>query len=291
MVESVAEMVGFEVAVLSVVLDDELVPMAYIGPEELRNAVMQNDPVSVLDPIFEQAERWGRCAFLAAERLQGELEGHWVVTAPAQPDLADAWHPMDILLGVLTDDQGRLVGALSVDNPTSGRRPDAACRRLLERYAAQAERAVLTAFEREALVHQVAHMESARRLIRSASMQAQDSVDALLEHTHTPLVEGFGASGSWIQVLGRDRSHGRARSRSGGVVTLPDRVVDVAHHLAPLLWARAGGPGARPRRSHPTGPGAASCWRTPSSDWPTSTSPSPSASRWAPAPSAWASSR
>ena len=36
MVEAVAEMIGFEVAAPSVVLDGELVTMAYTGPEEFR---------------------------------------------------------------------------------------------------------------------------------------------------------------------------------------------------------------------------------------------------------------
>ncbi len=237
MAESVAEMVGFEVAILSVVLDGQLVTMSYAGPEELRAYVMEPDPVEVLDQVRAQAEHWGRFGFLAAEDFTGELEGHWVVTAPEQGDFPDAWHPMDVLIAFLTDEQGNLIGSLSVDKPISGRRPDAAQRRLLERYAAQTERAVMTAFERAALLQQIAHMETARRLIRSASVQAQDSVEALLDFTHAPLVEGFQATGSWIQVLdGRASGNGRARTRSGDVHELPDPVVALAHDLAPLLW-------------------------------------------------------
>ncbi|WP_309648693.1 GAF domain-containing sensor histidine kinase [Nocardioides sp.] len=141
-------------------------------------------------------------------------------------------------MALLTDDDGRLVGVLSVDRPVSGLRPDEPRRRLLERYAAQAERAVLTAFEREELVRRVAHAESARRLIRSASMPAQASLEAVLDHTHGPLVEGFGASGSWIQVLdpeGHDR--GRARAHDGTTIELTGRMVELAHRLAPRLWA------------------------------------------------------
>ena len=77
----------------------------------------------------------------------------------------------------------QIVAVLSVDRPVSGRRPDTTQRRLLERYAAQAEKAVITAFEREALVQQVAHAESARRLVRSASMPSRASLDAVLRHT------------------------------------------------------------------------------------------------------------
>lgn len=241
MVESVAEMIGFEVATLSVVLDGDLVTMAYTGPEEFADYLSSTDPVSVLDPVLAQAETWGRFRFLAAEDYDAsELEGHWMVVAEEQPGGPDAWDPMDVLVGLLTDDDGHLIGAMSVDRPVSGRRPDAAQRRLLERYAAQAERAVVTAFEREELVQQVAHAEAARRLIRSASMPDQASVEAVLDHTHQPLVEGFGASGSWIQVLdpdGRDGGGlGYARTREGEAVVLSDRMVDLAHRLAPRLW-------------------------------------------------------
>ncbi len=238
MVESVAEMIGFEVATLSVVLDGNLVTMAYTGPDEFSDYLTSTDPVSVLDPVLAQAETWGRFRFLAAEDYDASmLEGHWMVVAEEQGDTPDAWHPMDVLVGLLTDDEDRLIGAMSVDRPVSGRRPDAAQRRLLERYAAQAERAVVTAFEREALVQQVAHAEAARRLIRSASMPDQASLEAVLDHTHQPLVEGFGASGSWIQLLdAKGGGLGKARTREGEVVELSDRMVDLAHRLAPRLW-------------------------------------------------------
>jgi signal transduction histidine kinase len=237
MVESVAEMIGFEVAALSVVLDGELVTMAYTGPAEFREYLGQADPVSVLDPILEQAETWGRFRFLAAEDYDGGFEGHWVTMASEWADAPDSWNPLDVLMGFLTDDDGQLVGVLSVDRPPSGRRPDAAQRSLLERYAAQAERAVITAFEREEMVQQIAHAEAARRLVRSASMPAQASLEAVLSHTHQPLVEGFGAAGSWIQVLEpHGAGRGYARAREGAVVELSDRVVDLARLLAPRLW-------------------------------------------------------
>lgn len=239
MVESVAEMIGFEVAALSVVLEDELVTMAYTGPEQFRDYLIENaDPVSVLDPVLERGDTWGRFRFLPAERYDGQLDGHWVVTAAARAGLPDAWDPLDVLIGLLEDDDGRLVGVLSVDNPVSGRRPDRAQRRLLERYAAQAERAVLTAFEREQLVQQVAHAESARRLIRSTSMSTRASLDEVLRHTHRPLVEGFGASGTWIQVVGPGGGPGPgyARSYDGEPVHLADDVVRVACDIAPRLW-------------------------------------------------------
>ena len=239
MVESVAEMVGFEVATLSVVLGDQLVTMAYTGPEEFREYLEQPDPVSVLDPVLAKAEEWGRWRFLAAEAWDGpEPEGHWVYFEEDQADGPDAWHPRDALLAVLADDEGCMVGAMSLDRPANRRRPDARQRSLLERYAAQAERAVITAFEREELVRQVAHAESARQLIRSAAIPAQASLEAVLELVHRPLVDGFAATGSWIQVLDDDgRGRGYVRDHDGVLVPVSDRMVALAHDLAPRLWA------------------------------------------------------
>lgn len=237
LVESVAEMVGFRVAVLSVVIDGELVTMAYTGPEEHREWLSQTDPVHVLDPVLERASAWGRLRFLAAEDYDvEELEGHWVAMAEhgAGPD---AWHPHDALLATLRDDAGSLVGILSVDDPVSGRRPDAAQRRLLERYAAQAERGVITAVEREEMVKQIAHAESARRLVRDASAAGHDSLEAVVAHVHRPLVEGFDARGSWVHVVEPDGTgRGWARDLADEVVQLPADVVRLAEQLAPHLW-------------------------------------------------------
>lgn len=237
MAESVAAMVGFEVTALSVVIDDELVTVAYVGPEEYREFVEQPDSADILDPVLAAAEEWGpRVRFLAAAD-HGELAGHWVEFEQQRVDHPDAWDPQDVLVAVLTDDDGVMVGAVSVDQPLSGRRPDAVQRDLLERYAAQAERAVLNAFEREELVQQVAHAESARRMIRAASMPALPSLEAVLRSTHRPLVEGFAASGSWIHVLDTDCPGGNyARQHDGEMVTLPAEVIEESRRVAPRLW-------------------------------------------------------
>ncbi len=257
MVESVAEMVGFEVAALSVVLDGRLVVVAYTGPEEFRDAVYSGiDPVSILDPVLELGERWGRFRFLAADRYDGDLDGHWFVVAErSEVDAPDAWDPMDVLMAVLDDDDGRLVGCLSLDRPLSGRRPGLRLRDLLEKYAAQTERAVLTAFEREAMVQQIAHAEAARRLIRAASMPAQSSLEGVLNATHRPLLEGFGATGSWIELLEpRGPGRGHARTRDGHLVAIDARLHVLAGELARQMWRDQRAMVITDDASAPTGP-------------------------------------
>ena len=235
MVESVAEMVGFEVAALSVVLGEELVTLAYHGPEEHRAFVEEPDPVSVIDPVLERSEVWGpRLRFVSAETID-ELEGHWVEVEQVPTDHDDAWRSTDGLLAVLADDDGEVIGILAVDRPVDGRRPDERQCRLLERYAAQAERALLTTFEREALVAQVEHSDTARRLVRSALMPAHSSLEEVLRDTRKPLVEGFDARGSWIEVFGRS-GVGYARTGGDEVLEFSDALVRVAYDLAPSLW-------------------------------------------------------
>jgi len=239
MVESVAELVGFEIAALSVVLGDELVTLAYTGPEEHREYMEQPDPLSVLESVLAKAVPWGpRLRYLESTPVE-ELEGHWVHFEQVPTDHPDAWRADEELFAVLSDDDGVVVGILSVDRATSGRRPDARELGLLERYAAQAERAVLTLFERQELLEQVMRAESARRLIRSASRPTLGSLEDVLRHTHEQLVASFDARGSWLHVFQPDGPGvSVARTHTGAETPLP---VDLTHHVgdfAPDLWTQ-----------------------------------------------------
>jgi signal transduction histidine kinase len=239
MVESVAELVGFEVAALSVVLGDELVTLAYTGPEEHREYMEQPDPVSVLESVLAKAVPWGpRLRFLDATPVE-ELEGHWVHFDQVPTDHPDAWQPDEELFAVLSDDDGAVVGILSVDRATSGRRPDARELGLLERYAAQAERAVLTLFERQDLLEQVVRAESARQLIRSASRPTLGSLEDVLRHTHGQLVASFDARGSWLHVFQPEGPGvSVARTQAGAETPLPSDLADLVGKFAPDLWAQ-----------------------------------------------------
>ena len=152
--------------------------------------------------------------------------------------------PLDVLVGLLTDDDGRLVGILSVDNPVSGRRSDDAQRRLLERYAApgragRADRLL----EREDPCSR-SHAESARRLIRSTSMSTHASPLRRAWHNHRPLVEGSArAVADPGAHRGRRAGPGYARSHDGEMVHLGDDVVRVALRDRAAAVEGATGPG------------------------------------------------
>jgi signal transduction histidine kinase len=153
-------------------------------------------------------------------------------------DAPDAWGSDVGLLGVLSNDDGAVVGILSVDRPVSGRLPNERQCSLLERYAAQAERAVLTLFERQALLEQVAHAESARHLIRSASRPTHGSLEDVLRLTHDQLVASFDARGSWLHVFQPDGPGvGVVRTHTGEQVEIAPDVVHVVGEVASDLWA------------------------------------------------------
>ncbi len=117
-------------------------------------------------------------------------------------DAPDAWHPMDMLVSPLYDEQGELRGTLAIDVPRDGRRPDAERRRVLERFAGLAARAVSSALESEALAEQVAMAETVKRIVRNST--AQLSLAGLLESSQHTLRDGFAAAQVWIKTVADD---------------------------------------------------------------------------------------
>ena len=94
----------------------------------------------------------GLLRFVPHERLDAEVGESWAGSRTSTPRAEpDAWHPLDLLIAPLYDEKGELRGTLAIDLPEDGKRPGPARRQLLQRYAEQAGRAVITALEREAL--------------------------------------------------------------------------------------------------------------------------------------------
>ncbi|MBM7517768.1 sensor histidine kinase [Nocardioides nitrophenolicus] len=150
--EGVIEFAGFRVAAVSLVADGVLHTVAVVGDDDAAaQLVDQRTPVALLERELAPAEQWGALRFLPADRSGGHLAGHlWTSGAPPLAG-ADAWDPRDLICGLLRDSAGRLRGVLWVDLPTNGRRPDAAQRATLQMYVRLAERALVTALERDDL--------------------------------------------------------------------------------------------------------------------------------------------
>ena len=235
--EGVTAIAGWGVAAISVARDDgQMQVMAVAGSDEARIQLEgRRTPIAKLMTELEKADDWGPLKFVPHERLDlGEGEWGWI------PDVepiegADAWHPMDLLVAPLRDQDGTLRGSLSIDLPADGRRPGPDQRRVLETYAEQAARAVLTALEREELSAQVRLADTARRIVRQAS--GQQSLDHILETSRPALVEGFRALGMWIQTFDEDGlGKGSIYSADGTEVELPRELITIAEGAARELW-------------------------------------------------------
>ncbi|WP_143099749.1 sensor histidine kinase [Nocardioides psychrotolerans] len=235
--EGVTEMVGFQVAILSVVRDDSLRAVAVAGSESARERLINAvTPMEVIHQELAVADDWGRFKFVPSERAPADTaDWGWVPDLEPSDD-PDAWQALDLLVAPLRDASGEIVGLLSIDLPVNGRRPDSDQRTLLERYAAQAERAVLVALERQALSEQIRLATAAREIVRNASVQLH--VDDLLAQCGEALTHGFRAGGSWVQTFDEaGLSTGALHSAQGADIWLPDGLIEMAETSAHQLWA------------------------------------------------------
>ncbi|QZY28843.1 sensor histidine kinase [Nocardioides coralli] len=243
--EGVTDMVGFNLACISVVRtapdgSQDLEVLALGGSDYSAEMVVgRRTPLAGLLGELAKAEDWGRFRFLPHELLDTEdVENAygWVVPDLVPGEGPNAWHPLDLLVALLHDDHGNLRGSLAIDLPENGLRPDAEQRRLLEKFAVQAERAVVTHLEREELAEQVRLAETARTIVRSAS--AQDGLSAVLQQCQAGLVEGFRCHGSWIQTFDEDgRGSGAIHTSSSSQVVLPVELIGVATSAAQTCWS------------------------------------------------------
>ena len=118
--------------------------VAIVGPDDAtRNLLGTRATVETWLSLLDSCEQWGDLRFLdhrADQRIVTSIPG-WLPPVEASDD-PGAWHPEDSLLAPLYAPDGTLIGALSVDMPTSGRRPDALQCRLLEQFAVHAALAI-----------------------------------------------------------------------------------------------------------------------------------------------------
>ncbi len=233
--EGVTELVGFGVAVVSVVRNDQLEVVAVAGDEKVRSEISgTRTPIDTLQAELDKADSWGLMQFVPHERLNDEvLATGWV------PDIVplegpDAWHPLDLLIAPLHGSDGELLGTMAIDLPIDGRRPGPEQRRMLEKYAAQAGRAVVTALERERLAEQMRLATAARTIVRGAS--AQLSLDKLLAAVQPALVQGFGASGMWIETFDEMGGDGILYAGDGSRLTMPPELMQLAERAAHRCW-------------------------------------------------------
>jgi signal transduction histidine kinase len=241
-VEGLTELVGFGRAVMNVRRGDDLVVVAVAGVDRARRpdgtvedagAMLGTRwPVDQVEEMLEHAEDWGWFKFLPHGRVARSNWGWLGEDACVEGE--DGWHPEDGALAPIQDDTGRLVGAISVDGPRTGRYPDAAQRRVMDRHASQTAEVLLSALAREALERRLRLAEGARQLVRTASRHVP--LDRMLDETGPAFLEAFAAAGLWLRIQG---SSGAivAGTRDRLPVTLPSEELAAAvTSAAELLW-------------------------------------------------------
>lgn len=235
--ESVTELVGFEVAAISVARGDQTLEMvAVAGSDSARDALLgHRTPIAEIEQELVTAEHWGDLRFVPHERMNTPVERlGWVPDLEPSDDPA-MWHPLDLLLAPFYDDEGRLRGLLSVDVPTDLRRPGPAQRELLQRYAAHARRSLLTGIERAELAHQVRLAETARKIVRQVSSEL--SIERILSICQPAVATGFDAVGMWLQTFKdtgpeMDSVYGSTQ----GEIVIADEFKKLGRAAAELLW-------------------------------------------------------
>jgi signal transduction histidine kinase len=234
--EGVTELVGFGVAVVSIVRNDQLEVVAVAGDEKVRSEIHgTRTPINTLQAELDKADSWGLMQFVPHERLNDEVLATGWVPDIEPLDVPDAWHPLDLLIAPLYGSDGELLGTMAIDLPIDGRRPGPEKRRMLEKYAAQAGRAVITAVERERLAEQMRLATAARTIVRGAS--AQLSLDKLLASVQPALIQGFGATGMWIETFDEMGGDGILYAGDGSRLTMPPHLMQLAERAAHRCWS------------------------------------------------------
>ena len=242
--DGVTEVVGFEVAAISVVRDDDALQMvAVAGSDEARRTLRgQPHPDRRADGGDRGRRRLGPAQVRAprAPRPRGRDRGLGArPRADRRPRRLAPARPAG--RAACTTPRACCAGCCSIDLPADGRRPGPTQRRMLQRYAEQAGRAVVTALERDELAEQVRLAEAARGVIRNASSHL--ALEDVLNECQVALAEGFRARGVWVQTFGEDDHGAPARS------TPPNEAAPV---LGPELEALAE-ISAQPRLGVPAG--------------------------------------
>lgn len=239
--QGVAELAGFAVATISVFRPNgEMETIAAAGDDEVPWAMVgQTAPTSVVLELLDLARHWGPLLRFVPHEESAAFADDISRSAGTVVDASDAWQPLDLLMAPLVGDDETLQGILAVDRPLDGRRPGPEQRRLLERYADQAARAVLRTFEHERRAEQIRLAEAARRVVRTAS--ASLDLNSTLEACRPVLLEGFGCTGLWIRVLPTDEEpQGRVHRypEAPDETDAPADVAAMALRLGRRCWAQ-----------------------------------------------------
>lgn len=232
--EGVAVLAGFDQSAVSLRRDGffELVAAAGLDDSFLGRRLT----AEFVEGELATADRWGAWRFVPADRADEEVLEFSSIPDVVPIDADDAWHPLNLLVAPLLDDEGRLRGLLSVDSPHNGRLPGREQMEVLTMYAGVARTLVLLALEREQLAERVRMADEAREIVRRAL--GEPTLDLVVEACRSTIVTCFGAVGMWLTAFDE---HGGASTTFYAVGTDVEprfrEIDDVVVGLAHRYWA------------------------------------------------------
>lgn len=131
--DAVVELLGFEVATVSLLtVGDELEVVQVAGPAQ--ELVGTRDRLEAWEQLLALGRPHGTLRFVPHSAPWPAGKSRWIPDLPVSQD-PQGWQPGDALVAPLHAHDGTLLGMLSVDCPTSGRRPTANQYQLLDLFA------------------------------------------------------------------------------------------------------------------------------------------------------------
>ena len=188
---------GFRVCAIEVLRGDGLLEeVAFTGNGSDEVATMGDSfSLSLVRRVLKEGTRYGKFVFLAEEEmdtdLQDALRGYGYVPPVLDSSDPERWRSLDMLVATLTDASGRTRALLHLDEPLSGRRPTPAELHDLTGRLELVLQAVLATVDREELTLRARLDETARAVVRAASLRLGGG--ELLAQVHPELVAGFRA--------------------------------------------------------------------------------------------------
>ena len=257
-VNGAADIVGFQVAAISLVrADDQLEVVAVAGDEDARQELLgRRTPRSRVEAEFAVAEQWGSLRFVAADRLPQSAPAGWVTARWEQPtgEGPDRWDPQDTLLAPFHDPAGEMLGLLSVDLPLDGQRPGGLQQATLEVFANQAGIAINGARQRTALRVGVV-LASAVLEVAGICQQVREPAQ-LVRAVADPIGRALRGEQVWIRAFateGTPSVDAVAALTPGDRASTPPHLIDLARRISERCW-RDQVPGrVREGQVHPRG--------------------------------------
>jgi diguanylate cyclase (GGDEF)-like protein/PAS domain S-box-containing protein len=205
-VDGVVSGLGYQIAAVNLVRPDGDLVVAAVAGDPGAEALLAGRIGSrtCWERWLSMAHRWGALRFIPYDEgwmLDGDDVPQWRSDGPA-PRFADEWHPDDRLFAPMyaAPSGGReLVGVISVDRPSNGRRPGAWAREALQMYAFQAGIAISNARLRANMQRALVRLEREQQALRSSEESFRQAFE-------------YAPSGMAIAELGGDQQGKLVRS-------------------------------------------------------------------------------